>query len=122
MQIIYDLGQIFLGFILTGHIIKTDTLCRWHIHFGIAVAAAKHQGIFTTGLTYQLVPHVLSQCGKNQNRQDKGQKYTQKRRHCFLNIFLKTCTAIIQSLSQCRIVHDTRFVNILLFFIGKNDL
>ena len=67
VQVIHDLLQVFLGFVLTGHIGKADAVGGLDIDLGVGLAhAAEHHGArAAAGLFHQLFVHVVAQCHKD---------------------------------------------------------
>ena len=68
MEVIDDLGQVFLGLVLTGHIVKLDALSGLHIDLGVGFAHVEHHGVAAAHFFYQLPGHELAQRNENQNR------------------------------------------------------
>ena len=67
MEIIDDLRQILLGLVLTGHVVKANSLGGLHIHLGIGLAHIEHHGIAAAHFLHQLPGHELPQGDEDQN-------------------------------------------------------
>ena len=67
MEIIDDLRQILLGLVLTGHVVKANSLGGLHIHLGIGLAHIEHHGITAAHFLHQLPGHELPQGDEDQN-------------------------------------------------------
>ena len=58
MQVVDNFFQVFLCFVLAGHVGELDAVRRFHIHLGVALAHAEHHG---AGAAAHLVHHLLGQ-------------------------------------------------------------
>ena len=77
MQIFYDLLQVFLGFLFSGHVRETDSLRGFDIHLGVAPAHAEHHGIGTA----HLVHHPFGQHPVDGKKDDHGKYPAQYKGH-----------------------------------------
>ena len=124
MQVIHDLLQVFLGFILTGNIRKADAVGGLHIDLGVGFAhAAEHHGPRTAaGLFHQLFVHLVADEAEQQDGQQEPDQEIEHRRPLLHDLAGKLCSGIIQALGKLRVVHQAGLVDLLFLFIGKNDL
>ena len=124
VQIIHDLLQVFLGFILTGHIRKADAVGGLHIDLGVGLAhAAEHHGPrAAAGLFHQLFVHLVADETEQQDGQHKPDQEIEHRRPLLHDLAGKLCSGIIQALGKLRVIHQASLVDLLFLLIGKNDL
>ena len=79
MQVIDDLGQVLLRFVLTCHILEMDALRRRYIDLGlIATAHTEHHGV-PASFFHELPAHVLTDCKEDQQWQDPGHEEAHER-------------------------------------------
>ena len=124
VQVIHDLLQVFLSFILTGNIRKADAVGGLHIDLGIGFAhAAEHHGPrAAAGLFHQLFVHLVADEAEQQDGQQEPDQEIEHRRPLLHDLAGKLCSGIIQALGKLRVVHQAGLVDLLFLFIGKNDL
>ena len=124
VQIIDDLLQVLLGFVLTGHIRKADAVGGLHIHLCVGFArAAKHHGARAAAcLFHQLFVHLVADEAEQQDGQHEPQQKAEHRRTLLHDLAGKLRTRIVQALGQAGIVHQAGLVDLLVVLIRKNDL
>ena len=124
MQIIDDLLQVLLGFVLTGHIRKADAVGGLHIHLCVGFArAAKHHGARAAAcLFHQLFVHLVADEAEQQDGQHEPQQKAEHRRTLLHDLAGELCTCVVQALGQAGIVHQAGLVDLLVVLIRKNDL
>ena len=124
VQVIHDLLQVFLSFILTGNIRKADAVGGLHIDLGVGLAhAAEHHGPrAAAGLFHQLFVHLVADEAEQQDGQQEPDQEIEHRRPLLHDLAGKLCSGIIQALGKLRVVHQAGLVDLLFLFIGKNDL
>ena len=74
MQVLHNLGQALLGFVLARYIGEFDALGGFHIDLGIALAQTEHHGIGPSGLIHHLFGHELSEADEQDHRQSPGEQ------------------------------------------------
>ena len=124
MQIIDDLLQVLLGFVLTGNVRKTDAVGGLHIHLCIGFArAAEHHGTRTAAcLFHQLFVHLVADETEQQDGQHEPQQKAEHRRTLLHDLAGELRVRIVQTLGQAGIVHQAGLVDLLVVLIRKNDL
>ena len=81
VQVVDDLGQVFLGLILTGDIGEFDALGGLDIDLRVRAAEPEHHGVRPAGLVRHALEHELAEGDKKHDRQQPRQQERQKRRH-----------------------------------------
>ncbi len=122
MKIVDDLGEILFCLVLSRDIGKPNAVARRDINLCIALSHAEGHRVRSARLRHQFFRHILSECGKKQNRQNDRQEKAEKRRHPLFDIAGELCPRAIETLGQSRVIHRARFINLLVVFIRKNDL
>ena len=124
VQVIHDLLQVFLSFILTGNIRKADAVGGLHIDLGVGLAhaAEHHSPRAAAGLFHQLFVHLVADEAEQQDGQQEPDQEIEYRRPLLHDLAGKLCSGIIQALGKLRVVHQAGLVDLLFLFIGKNDL
>ena len=75
MQIIHNLRQILLRFILTCHVRELDSLRRLYVYFGIRLAHTEHHRVpAATGFVHQTLIHKLADYHENGDRHNPAQQ------------------------------------------------
>ena len=121
MQIADNFRQIFFRFVFSGHIVKFDSVGRFHIDFGIAFTQIKHHGVVAAGTLHQFFGKELPQQKKDQNRHNPTKQKRENGRHLFHNFAGELCPGIVQTLCEVRIVHQPSFINNFSVFVRKKN-
>ena len=124
VQIVDDLLQILLGFVLTGNVRKADAMGGLHIHLCVGLArAAEHHGTRTAAcLFHQLFVHLVADETEQQDGENKPQQKAEHRRTLLHDLAGELRTGIVQALGQTGVVHQAGLVDLLAVLIRKNDL
>ena len=121
MQIIDDLGQVFLRLILTRHIAETDARGRLHVNLRIALSHAEHHGV-SAHFVHRPLIHPLADGHKDHNGQHPGNQKAHDGRRLLYDFGSELSAGVMQTFRQTRIIHQTRFVNLGIVLIGEKDL
>ena len=78
MQILHDLGEVFLGLVLARNIREFDAVRGFDIDLGIGLTHAEDHRIAVLA-AHHFFRHVLSQRHEDQNRQNPGQQHIRQR-------------------------------------------
>ena len=120
MEVVDDLGEIFLGLVLPGDIGKLDALGRFDIDLGIGFPHVEHHGIAAAHLFHQLAREDLSQDHKKDQGQDPAQDAHQE--GGLLDLLPGGGDPGIQKpLDELRVGNHSRFVDGLFVFVGEED-
>ena len=121
VEIFHDLGQVFLGLILAGHVAEMDALGGIDIDLGIGLAHAEHHAV-APSLAHELLAHKLSQADEDHHGQDPREQYGCERRH-FLHDLLGECRAgFVQPVDQTGVKHHTGLIDGGLILVGEQNL
>ena len=74
VEIVYDLREIFFGFVFPCHIRKTDPFRGFYIYFGIAFPHTKGHGIGPSGIFYDLSGNILADKDEDHDGKDPAEK------------------------------------------------
>ena len=121
MEIIDDLRQILLGLVLTGHVVKANSLGGLHIHLGIGLAHIEHHGIAAAHFLHQLPGHELPQGDEDQNGGHPAQNIHEQGGLLDL-LAAGRNTGVQQSLDKLAVRGDhSGFVDGFLILAGEQD-
>ena len=120
VQVIDDLCQAFLGFILAGHVRKADALCGGNVDLGVALA--KGHGVFAAHLVHHPPAHVLAQQNENDNGQYRGHHQAQQRGSGFLNHAAELRAGIVKALGERGVLHRAGFVHRRAFAVREEEI
>ncbi len=122
MEVIHDLRQIFLGLVLSGHIVKADAIAGGDVDPGVALSQAEGHGVGAARVRHHFFCEILPQRRKDQNGQQKGQEKAQQRRGGLLRHPGELRPGGIEPLRQRGIVHFASLVDLRPVLIGEEDL
>ena len=122
VQIVHDLGKVFLRLVLARHIVKPDALRRGDVDLGVALSHAEHHGVSAaSGALQQLFVHVLANADEDHQRQQPREQKAQQGGHRGRRNFGECRAGRIQALGQTGIVHCAGLVNFGAVLIGEQD-
>ena len=121
MQVLHNLGQALLGFVLARHIGEFDALGGFHIDLGIALAQTEHHGIGSSGLIHHLFGHELSEADEQDHRQPPGEQEIEPRGSFLNDLAPGGNTGIQQTLGEFGIGHHTGLIDGSAVLAGKED-
>ena len=93
-----------------------------NVNLCIAFSHAKCHGVFAASLFHQLLRHIISKNYENDQRQKSGYQEAENRGGLLVDVLSKGGTALIQAVSEIRVIHKTGFVNFFIVLVGKDDL
>ena len=121
MQVIHDLLQVLLGFVLASHIGKADAVGGLDVDLGVGFAhAAEHHGARAAArLIHQLFVHVVAQCHKDDNRQHEAGEEAQQGRGLLHDLAGELGPGVVQALRKVGVTHKASLIHLRVLFIGK---
>ena len=123
VQVVDDLLQVLLGFVLTGHIRKVDALGGLDVDLGIGFAhAAEHHRVGAAHLFHELFVHKVAQRGEEDDGQHEPEQEAEDGRGLLHDLAGKRSPGVIQALGEAGVVHQAGPVDLGLVFVGKDDL
>ena len=123
MQVVDDLLQVLLGFVLTGHIRKVDALGGLDVDLGIGFShAAEHHRVGAAHLFHELFVHKVAQRGEEDDGQHEPEQEAEDGRGLLHDLAGKRSPGVIQALGEAGVVHQAGPVDLGLVFVGKDDL
>ena len=123
MEVIDDLLQVFLGFVLTGHIREPDAVGGLDIDLCVGLAhAAEHHRVGTAGFFHELFVHLVADEAEQQDGQHEPHQEADQRRTLLHDLAGELCAGVVQALGETGVAHEAGLVDLTLIFIGKHDL
>ena len=123
MEVGDNLGKIFLGLLLPGHIAELHPLGALDVDLGLGAAQAEHHGVpAAPHALHHLAGHVLADGKENQEGQHPGQQDAHKGGHFLHNLPGKICPGLIEPLGEVRIVYPPRLADGALPLFREDNL
>ena len=122
VQVVDDLGQVFLGLVLAGDIGEFDALGRLDVDLRVRAAEPEHHGVRPAGLVRHALEHELAEGDKKHDRQQPRQQKRQKRRHLLDDLARELRAGVLQAVDEVRIVHQAGLVDLRVVFVREEDL
>jgi len=122
VQVVDDLGQVFLGLVLTGDVGELDALGGLDIDLRVRAAEPEHHGVRPAGLVRHALEHELAEGDKKHDRQQPRQQKRQKRRHLLDDLAREFRAGVLQAVDQVGIVHRAGLVDLGVVFVREDDL
>ena len=121
MEVVDDLGQVLLGLVLTGHVVKLDALGGLDIDLGVGLAQVEHQGVASAAhFLHHAAGDDLPDADKDDQRQHPTQNVHQQR--ALLDLLAGGGDASVQqTLHQSVVGDDGGLVDGLFILAGKQD-
>ena len=108
MQIVHDLGEVFLCLVLARHVVKFDAVGG----LGVALAHVEHHGgAAAARFVHQLLCHELPEDHKDRNRQDPGEQEGKQGRHLLHDLARKLRARRIQAFGSAGVVHQPGLID-----------
>ena len=122
VQVVDDLGQVFLGLVLTGDIGEFDALGRLDVDLRVRAAEPEHHGVRPAGLVRHALEHELAEGDKKHDRQQPRQQKRQKRRHLLDDLARELRAGVLQAVDEVGIVHQAGLIDLRVIFVREEDL
>ena len=122
MQIVHNLGQVFLGLVLSGHVREFDAIGGLDIDLGAALSGAEHHGVGASGIFHHAPVHKLTDGHKDDNGQHPGQQEGQQGVGLLDDLAGKDRAGIGQRLGQIGIGHHAGLIDDGVVLVGEDDL
>ena len=121
VQIVDDLGQVFLRLILSGHIAEADAGGGLHVNLRAAFSHAEHHGI-SAHFVHRSLVHPLAQAHKDRDGQHPGKQEAHEGGRLLHDLLREYRAAFMQPFRQPRIEHRPGLVDLRIILIGEDDL
>ena len=122
VQVVDDLGQVFLGLVLTGDVGELDALGGLDVDLRVRAAEPEHHGVRPAGLVRHALEHELAETDEEHDRQQPCQQKRQKRRHLLDDLARELRAGVLQAVDQVGIVHQAGLIDLRVVFVREEDL
>ena len=122
VQVVDDLGQVFLGLVLTGNVGEFDAFGRLDVDLRVRTTEPEHHGVRSASPVRHALGHELAEADEDHDRQQPCQQKRQERRHLFDDLARELRTGVFQAIDEVGIVHQAGLVDLRVVFVREEDL